>query len=163
MKLQHRINQPDTETADLIILATRSWVRATLTAKGSEKRAWHKKAWDSCFEVVGSDPAAKTFEAFLKHFAREAKAQFALGCACCGRISADERRIVEIIQDMQAGDLSAAQEKLSLWFANQELWEAEALCESFADQLLVTGFSVEAIGVHVYSSICAERPRDVIN
>lgn len=161
MEHQTYIRRPDTEAADLIILATRSWVRAAFKEKHGQDREWYKKAWDSCFEVVGSSAAAKIHDAFLKHFSRLGKKQFVLGCACCGRVSADERRLVDMIRALQEGDLEAAQDTLSYWFDNEAMWEAEALCEAFADQLAINGFMVEGVGTFVYSVQWTGKPKTV--
>lgn len=166
------MNQParyesdtNSETAHLVIRATRSWVRAIMSDACSKARCWHLHIWDDSFDMVGSREAPHIWSSFMRLLSLEGNAKFQLGCGSCGRASVDEQVLLHCLASHQQGRKPEAMALLGRWFSGAALWRADALIEAFADQLSLKGFHLPydtnmlpALELSVYDSFPTHMP-----
>ncbi|WP_374763296.1 hypothetical protein [Yunchengibacter salinarum] len=92
----------------------RLFARIANTPAGSDERRAALESWgrESC--LLGSLAAARSLDGFLATWVRNARCMVRCGCACCGRISADEGRFLAVVSLMQHGETAAARRLLAV-------------------------------------------------
>lgn len=107
-------------TGAFILRAVRAWVGSVCRAPESE--GWHdaRAAWARCFHEIGGDGAARALDHAMGCLARHAARSLRMGCPCCGRISADERRLLGVVAACQNGQQALAGTLLADWLDDSQ-------------------------------------------
>jgi len=98
-----------------ILRAVRAWVGSV--CREPETDTWHeaRASWARCFHEIGGDGAARSLDHAMGCLARHATRSLRMGCPCCGRISADERRLLGVVAACQHEKPVLARTLLSDW------------------------------------------------
>jgi len=107
------------------LLAMRAWVRVLNAENGSKEAQMAMTRWSRLFADIGGREASHAFDQLLGLLALHTRQPIRAGCACCGRASVDELRLLAYLGAVWHRVDSLSDEIIRHWLSLERRGTAE--------------------------------------